>query len=293
MKKIMMMAVMLGLAGGAYAADLKELAVSAKTLKAAAAQENGLFNPDFAAYTAGAKPIEWVSIPGGKYMMGAEVSAPGSNNTKPVREVAINTFKMAKTVVTVEQYAKCVNEGKCTEPALTYYSFNCNWHTPGRQDYPMNCLNGAQMNDFARFAGARLPTEAEWEYAARSGGKNKKYPWGNEPVTHDRVVFYGPENGIGGGTNGTMPVCSKSAGNTEQGLCDMAGNVWQVTQDIYKESYAGAPVDGSAVKGAADGDNVIRGNSFYSSDDEYLRTDFRSYIYMRQGSYYVGFRLAK
>ena len=261
-----------------------------------AASEEGsatLFQPDIAAYAAGARPIKWVSIPGGQFMMGAEKSAPGSNNTRPVHEVAIKTFEMAKTVVTVEQYAKCVNKGQCTEPAITYYSFNCNWHTPEHQKYPMNCLNGAQMNDYARFAGARLPTEAEWEYAARSGGKNNKYPWGNEPVTHDRVVFDGPENGVGGGTNGTMPVCSKPAGNTKQGLCDMAGNVWQVTQDIYMESYNGAPADGSAVKGAANGDNVIRGNSFYSSDDEYLRTDFRSYIYMVQGSYYVGFRLAK
>ena len=88
-----------------------------------------------------------------------------------------------------------------------------------------------------------------------------------------------------------MPVCSKPAGNTEQGLCDMAGNIWQLVQDIYVEPYAGAPVDGSAVEGV--GDQVMRGNSFYSSDDEYLRTDFRSHMDMRQGSYYVGFRLAR
>ncbi|MDD5210488.1 MAG: formylglycine-generating enzyme family protein [Elusimicrobiales bacterium] len=293
MKKIMMLVVLLGLSGGAYAAEFGELAVGAGVLKTSGEEQNELFRPDVAGYAANARPVEWVSIPAGKFLMGAEISAPGSNNTRPVRGVEIKTFKMAKAVVTVEQYAKCVNEGKCTEPAITYYSFNCNWYTPDRRAYPMNCLNGAQMKDFAGFAGARLPTEAEWEYAARSGGKNNKYPWGNEPVTHDRAVYDGPENGIGGGTNGTMPVCSKPAGNTEQGLCDMAGNVWQVTQDIYKDSYAGAPVDGGAVTGAADGDNVIRGNSFYSSDEEYLRADFRSYIYMRQGSYYVGFRLVK
>ncbi len=293
MKKAMMLIAMLGLAGNAVAAEFGDLAVKAWNIEASTYADGDIFNPDVAAYAAGAAQIKWVTIHGGKYQMGAEKSAPGSNNTRPVHEVSINTFKMAKTVVTVEQYAQCVNAGKCTTPPVTYYSFNCNWHTPNDQKYPMNCLNGKQMNDYAKFAGARLPTEAEWEYAARSEGKSNKYPWGNEPVTHARAVYDGVENGVGGGNNGTGPVCSKPAGNTKQGLCDMAGNVWQITQDIYKESYAGAPADGSAVKGAANGDNVIRGNSFYSSDNEYLRTDFRSYIYMKQGSFYVGFRLVK
>lgn len=293
MNKLMTMIVMLGLTGSSYAADFGALAVKAGNIQASIDADSTIFNPDVAAYAAAAKPIKWVDIPGGKYLMGAEQSAPGSDNTRPVHEVTINTFKMAKTVVTVEQYAQCVNSGQCTKPARTYYSFICNWHTPDRQNYPMNCLNGAQMNDYASFSGARLPTEAEWEYAARSGGKNKKFPWGSEPVTHDRAVYDGVEHGVGGGENNTMPVCSKPAGNTEQGLCDMAGNIWQVTQDIYKESYAGAPADGSAVKGADNGDNVLRGNSFYSSDDEFMRTDFRSYMYMVQGSYYVGFRLVK
>ncbi len=281
MKTLMVMAVVLGLTGGAYAAA-----------QAVPAEEGTvIFEPDTASYAANAKPVEWVSIPGGKYLMGAEKSAPGSNNTRPVHEVSIKTFKLAKTAVTVEQYAICVNGGRCTQPARNYYSYNCNWFTRGRQTYPMNCLDLAQVNEYAEFAGGRLPSESEWEYAARSGGKNYKYPWGNEPVTHDRAVFDGPENGIGGGTNGTMPVCSKPAGNTEQGLCDMAGNIWQLVQDVYLDSYAGAPVDGSAVEGA--GDQVMRGNSFYSSDNEDLRTDFRSYMNMQQGSYYVGFRLAK
>ncbi|MEI7528990.1 MAG: SUMF1/EgtB/PvdO family nonheme iron enzyme [Elusimicrobiota bacterium] len=293
MKRIMMIVAMLALAGSAQAAEFKDLAVKAWNLQSSTYADGDLFLPDFAAYAAGAAPIKWVTIRGGKYQMGSEKSAPGANNTQPVHEVTINTFKMAKAVVTVEQYAQCVKAGQCTVPAVTYYSFNCNWYTPKAMKYPMNCLNGAQMNDYAKFAGGRLPTEAEWEYAARSEGKNNKYPWGNEPVTHDRAVYNGIENGVGGGTNDTRPVCSKPAGNTKQGLCDMAGNVWQVTQDIYKDSYAGAPVDGSAVKGAANGDNVVRGNSFYSSSDDFMRTDFRSYMYMRQGSYYVGFRLVK
>ena len=303
MNKIMMSLMVLGLAGGAYAAEFGELAVTAGALRASAAEASPaesvgasaavpvLFEPDAAAYAAIARPIKWVPLHGG--LMRARKSAAGSSNTRSVRGISIKAFEMAKTAVTVEQYAKCVSEGRCTEPLRTYYSFNCNWYTQDHQKYPMNCVNLEQVNQFAKFAGARLPTESEWEYAARSGGKDNKYPWGNEPVTHGRVVFDGPENGIGGGTNGTMPVCSKPAGNTEQGLCDMAGNIWQLTQDVYTESFSEAPVDGSAVEGPADGDNVLRGNSFYSSDNEDLRTDFRSHMYMRQGSYYVGFRLAR
>lgn len=76
-------------------------------------------------------------------------------------------------------------------------------------DQPVIYVTWDQAKAFSEWAGGRLPSEAEWEYAARSAGKTRKDPWGNEDATCDK------------------PVCSRPAGNTEQGLCDMAGDVWE------------------------------------------------------------------
>jgi len=234
------------------------------------------------------KPVEWVSISGGKFTMGTDSGEIGFEAAKPIHEVAIKTFDMSKTDVTVEQYAECVIKGGCTEPATGYY---CNWGVAGRQLHPINCVDWDQASKYAKFKGARLPSESEWEYAATSGGKNQKYPWGNDEPTCDKAVIYG-NGGYGCGKNSTMPVCSKTAGNTAQGLCDMAGNVWQWVQDKYQDSYKGAPTDGSAFEAAGSG-RVLRGGSFGSFDAGSLRADFRVNFSpgFRVGSF--GFRLVR
>ena len=226
------------------------------------------------------KPVEWVSISGGKFIMGTDENIGVFEDAKPVHEVAIKTFDMSKTLVTVEQYAECVIKGACTEPNTSDY---CNWGKPSRGSHPVNCVDWNQAQAYAEFKGARLPSESEFEYAATSGGKNEKYPWGNQETTSELAVF---------NTDSTMPVCSKPNGNTAQGLCDMAGNVWQWVQDKYQDSYKGAPVDGSAFEGAGSY-RVVRGSSFYIVVASALRADRRNSG--DPGSRYggVGFRLAR
>ncbi len=255
------------------------------------------------------KPVEWVAISGGKFMMGTDSGERGFENAKPVHEVAVKTFYMSKTAVTVEQYEECVIKGKCTEPGT---GVRCEWGQ-ARKLYPVNCVDWKQANQYARFKGARLPSESEWEYAATSGGRNQKYPWGNEAPTCDRVVRYG-NGGSGCGNFGTMPVCSKTAGNTAQGLCDMAGNVWQWVEDNYQDSYKGAPIDGSAFKAAGgvpprrengklllsippdsafSSLRVVRGGSFDDGYASAFRADYRHSFPpgLRYDS--IGFRLAR
>ncbi len=206
------------------------------------------------ATTPGSAEIEWVTIPGGTFMMGSE---NGEWNENPVHRVTVRTFQIAKTEVTVRQYRACVQAGACTEPLPGPF---CNWGEPGRDDHPVNCVDWNQAQTFARWVGGRLPTEAEWEYAARSGGKDWKYPWGNEAATCKRAVMN--DGGAGCGRDSTWPVCSKPRGNTKQGLCDMAGNVWEWVQDWYHASYDGAPSDGSAWESPEGSHRVVRGGSW-------------------------------
>jgi formylglycine-generating enzyme required for sulfatase activity len=181
--------------------------------------------------------IEWVTIPGGSFMMGAEES----ESAKPAHSVTVPTFNLAKTLVTVEQYKACVTDLAC-EPPLK--GANCNWDIPDRDRHPINCIDWPRAKDFATWVGGRLPSEAEWEFASRGAGKDWRYPWGDEAASCQRGVLN--EGGKGCGRDSTWPVCSKPLGNTAQGLCDMAGNLQEWVQDWYSRSYEGAPNDGRA-----------------------------------------------
>lgn len=233
------------------------------------------------------QPVEFILIGGGKFTMGTD---NGQKQATPIREVAIQDFYISPTLVTVEQYAECVIKGRCETPGTWGY---CNWGKKDRQRHPINCVSWKDANDFARFVGggARLPSEAEYEYAATSRGKNQPYPWGKEEATCDRAVMSG-DGGYGCGGDGTMPVCSKPKGNTEQGLCDMVGNVWQWTQDTWHDSYAGAPTDGSARRDA-DSSRVVRGGSLFDGIADILRADYRSSGISGPRYDSIGFRLAR
>ncbi len=227
---------------------------------------------------------EWVLIPGGTFNM-------GSNDfswAQPVHRVTVRTFEMTKTLVTVEQYKACVDAGACTAPDTGDY---CNWGQSGRGKHPINCVDWHQAQAYAEWAGGRLPSEAEWEYAARSGGRDWKYPWGNENATCKRAVMYDGRN-YGCGRKSTWPVCSKPRGNTTQGLCDMAGNVREWIQDWYHDSYNGAPTDGSAWEKPTGSSRVARGGS-WRNNAGYVRSAFRFFDDPAKRYVNLGFRLAK
>lgn len=207
----------------------------------------------------GVPGLQWVQIPGGTFTMGSRRSVDES----PAHEVKVKTFSMAKTLVTNEQYRACVAAGACSALA----------EDPGMtgDDQPAVGATWEQAAAFSRWVGGRLPTEAEWEYAARSGGKDRKYPWGDEAASCDKAVLdAGAKQGCGRAA--TWPVCSKPAGNTEQGLCDMAGNANQWVQDAYHPSYEGAPADGSAWMNPARAEHVFRGGAWCSTPESLTTT---------------------
>jgi len=225
--------------------------------------------------------LKWVLIPGGLFTMG---SSGISGDEKPPHRVRISRFYMARTEVTVAQYRACVNAGRCTNPSAA--ASICNWGKSGRDEYPVNCVDWNQAKDFAEWVGGRLPSEAEWEYASRSGGLDRKYPWGNNSASCQYSVM----DGCGG--FGTRPVCSKTSGNTRQGLCDMAGNVSEWTQDWYHESYQGAPTDGRAWTSPQSSFRVTRGGA-WSDTADYHRCVDRDSIVPSSGIINLGFRPVK
>lgn len=249
--------------------------------------------------------IKWIHIPGGSYNMGTDEK--GWEAAKPVHRVTVKDFELSKSHVTNKQYRACVEAGGC-EPH--HISDGTCWLLDGDRrknkgdqwvmtnippeflgdDQPIICINWYEAKAYAQWVGGRLPTEAEWEYAARSGGKDQKYPWGNEEATCERAVMDDGGNGCGKG--GTVPVCSKPKGLSAHGLCDMVGSNWQWTEDWLHDSYAGAPTDGSAWVKPEGIMRVGRGGS-WNDYSEVVRATFRNAGYPTDRCAAGGVRVAR
>ncbi|MCA9490330.1 MAG: SUMF1/EgtB/PvdO family nonheme iron enzyme [Myxococcales bacterium] len=205
--------------------------------------------------------VDWVRMEGGTFTMGTD-RTDVEERERPAHEVTLAAFDIARTEITVAQYRTCVDEGPC---AAVGESKNCYWRRPGRPRYVQNCLSWQQARTFCEFVGGRLPTEAEWEYAARGGGRDVEYPWGSEPEPDCTRVVMDDERGSGCGGGGVLPPCTRPEGNTPQGLCDMAGNAFEwvedgMTTDYSQASPTGAPPDHPF----EDGSRVMRGGAIRS-----------------------------
>ena len=238
--------------------------------------------------------LTWVKIRGGTFLMG---SRGGSKNERPVHKVRVQTFWLTNTEVSVAQYHKCVVNGACPVPDNMrdnpMYAVGCNYGVKNRDNHPVNCVLWKWARRYASWVGGRLPSEAEWEYAARSRGKRNTYPWGSaEPSIEYAIMSHIGKLPDFSKCHMTCPVCSRSAkGNTEQGLCDMAGNVDEYVEDRYHPSYVGAPNHGSAWVKGSKSIRVTRGGSSSSAPKD-LRTTSRAPAPKWVCTPGVGFRVA-
>ena len=208
---------------------------------------------------------------------------------QPPHEVTVQAFELARTETTVRQYRACVDDGACTPPAIG--ELGCNYNGAGSEMQPVNCVTWQQAGDFCEWAQGRLPSEAEWEYAARSTGKDVVYPWGDAEADCDLAVF---DNGTPGcGKNVVDQVCSRATSNTDQGLSDLAGNVSEWVQDWYHASYHGAPGDGTAWELPEGLSRVRRGGGLFDSGSR-IAVTARDYEPSSQQHYEgIGFRFAR
>jgi formylglycine-generating enzyme required for sulfatase activity/serine/threonine protein kinase len=206
--------------------------------------------------------IELVNIPAGSFRMGD----PGNGDEKPVHDVTIREFNLMKHEVTFTQYDLYAAQTD------SYWRIDEGW---GRENVPVMNVSWIDANDYAKWLSEktgyqfRLPSEAEWEYAARAG-TTTKYPWGNS-ASHEKAN-YGKDNCCGGLRAGidqwrnTSPVGSFPA--NQYGVHDMHGNVREWVQDCWNGSYNGAPKDGSVWLSGDCNKRVIRGGSWISSPNE-------------------------
>ena len=225
---------------------------------------------------------EMVAIPGGRFRMG-DLSGDGDDDETPVHIVRIAPFEMGKYEVTFSQWDACVADGRCS-------------HVPddegwGRGNRPVMNVSWEDVQGFIAWlntrtgGGYRLPTESEWEYAARAGSTTE-YSWGNR-IGNNRANC---DEDCGDRWEHTAPVGSFAS--NAWGLHDMHGNVWEWVEDCLNESYVGAPGDGSAWRSGDCRRRVCRGGS-WSSDAGDLRSADRNWSTRSNRLINLGFRLAR
>jgi formylglycine-generating enzyme required for sulfatase activity len=200
--------------------------------------------------------VQMVEVPAGSFVMGSG-DADADQDEQPVARIFVDTFWIDKVEVTNRRYQRCVEAGACAIPVggdLT---------DQARAEYPVTILSWRQAADYCRWAGKRLPTEAEWEKAAR-GPDSRRYPWGNA---------FEPERANAGYTLGLGPVGEHAAGASPYGVLDMAGSVWEWTSSLYRP-YPYDAADGREDL-AARGARVNRGGSWYYQA-WYVRTTYRA-----------------
>ncbi|MBK8251752.1 MAG: SUMF1/EgtB/PvdO family nonheme iron enzyme [Polyangiaceae bacterium] len=222
-----------------------------------------------------------VKILGGTFSMGSD---NGGDSEKPAHPVTVKTFCIDRTEVTTAAYQACVGTRKCT-PAEK--GGHCNAGQAARKNHPINCVNWDQGRAFCAAQNKRLPTEEEWEFAAR-GTEGRLYPWGSAAPSN-QVCWDGEGNDLGNGNRkGTCAVGQYSAGNTPLGVADMAGNVWEWTASFY--CPYGAETKGQS---CTNDTRVSRGGSWYSVFAWSLRGAYRDRGAPSNAGSLVGFRCSQ
>ena len=260
----------------------KEKAAREKAAKEKAAKEKAAREQAIAEKYVG----KMVTIPSGRFQMG---SNNGDSDEKPIHEVRIDSFKMQAHEVTWKLYQPCIDAGVCAKPDSEGWGkgnrpvINVSW------DDIQTYIQWLNQQTGERF---RLPSEAQWEYAARAG-TSTPFNTGN-CITPSQANYDGNYNykNCPKGVYREKTIEVGSFAPNAWGLYDMHGNVWEWVQDCWNGSYRGAPSDGSAwITGNCDV-RVLRGGSWYGKA-VYLRAAIRGWNTASSRNYSYGFRLVQ
>lgn len=232
-----------------------------------------------------------VMIPAGRFIQGSLESEPERwDNERPTRTVDVPAFAMGQTAVTFAQWDACVADGGCT-----HSPYDEDW---GREDRPVISVNWHDAQQFVVWLSNktgydyRLPSESEWEYAARAGTIGRFNT--GDCITTDQANFDGTNPAAGCPTGiyrqQTLPVGSFAP--NDFGLYDTHGNAWEWVQDCWNRSYVGAPIDGSAWMSGDCSAAVFRGGTFLSEGGD-VRSANRNRFPRSYHLNVVGFRVAR
>lgn len=212
-------------------------------------------------------PGSITSCPPGMALMPAGSFSMGDRKDR----VKVSKFCMDITEVTVDAYTSCIRNGQCSADGLACGN-GATYGALGKGDHPINCVDWNQAGTYCNSVGKRLPTEEEWEWAARSAALGKMFPWGNiEPTS--QACWSG-----NGQLTGTCQAGSYVAGASAQGILDLAGNVWEWT---------------TGRKDASSSERVARGGAWSSTASTYLRSAERYWTQPAYRFIYIGFRCVK
>jgi len=219
-----------------------------------------------------------VYVPGGTFSMGSYV---GRSNEQPIHDVTLDSFWIDKTEVTNGQYELCVADGMCEQPESYSGDFTGN-------QQPVVGVNWDDAEAYCTWVGSRLPTEAEWEYAAR-GAEGNTYPWGNSRPTCDLLNYHDGNNYC---IKKTTAVASYSPeGDSWVGASDMAGNVWEWVNDWYDGDYYTNSTTNNPTGPQNGSSNTLRGGSWDLSAYYARSSDRNNWTPTLRGNR-VGFRCA-
>ena len=199
--------------------------------------------------------------------------AGGAYQMASGEDASVGAFCMDLTEVTVAAYRRCVDAGVCHAEELACGGA-ATWGKPGTQNHPVNCVTWFEADAFCRAHGKRLPSEPEWEWAARGGRRGQTYPWG-EAAPADRACWDGEGNSAGkGDRTGTCRVGANPRSTSREGFQDLAGNVREWTATEVGRF------------------RVLRGGSWGDSLPEFLSAGFRGWNAPDERIELTGFRCA-
>lgn len=233
-------------------------------------------------------------VPAGNFKMGSDTGEPGE---KPVHTVYLDSFYIDQTEVTNAMYDLCVKNNACDPPSSTKsHTRDSYYGNPDFKNYPVIYISWRSANSYCTWADRRLPTEAEWEKAAR-GDNGQINPWG-DGIDCNRANYYSGSfyKGSSYCVGDTSAVGSYKSGKSPYGALDMAGNVWELVADLYGgDYYYYSPSNNPQGPSSSDypGSHVVRGGS-WDRPEYQVRSTMRGWVDYTEDSYYdIGFRCAK
>jgi formylglycine-generating enzyme required for sulfatase activity len=243
---------------------------------------------------------ELIYIPPGEFLMGSDRKDDpffwGAEG--PMHQVSLEGYWIYRFEVTNSMYQACVAERACPKPGILRFASVAEYYgNPKYDDYPVVNVTYGDAASYCRWSGGRLPTEAEWEKAAR-GTDGRLFAWGNEPPTGDLANLCDQHctqewkvSTINDGYRETAPVGSYPKGASPYGVLDMSGNVWEWVFDWFQGTYYKVSPEKNPLGPASGTQRVIRGGSYYNGIDG-VRVVARAYRSPDNFGLSIGFRCA-